>query len=117
MVRIPAFVLSLALLPGTALFTPHALGAEASVSIISPKDGDKLDVMAQNKIEYEVVPGPQGDHVHVYVDDEEVGILRQLKGSYTFENLPTGLRHICIKVVNKAHVPIGVERCVHVNVE
>ena len=116
MVRIPAFVLSFALLPGIALFAPHAVGAEPSVSIVSPKDGDKLDVMAQNKIIYEVVPGPQGDHVHVYVNDEEVGILRQLEGSYTFESLPAGKHDICIKVVNKAHVPIGVERCVSVNV-
>ena len=117
MVRIPAVVLSFALLPGVAMFAPHACAAEPSVSIVSPQDGEKLDVMAQNKIVYEVVPGPQGDHVHVYVDNEEVGILRQLKGSYAFESLPAGRHDICIKVVNKAHVPIGVERCVNVHVE
>jgi hypothetical protein len=28
-----------------------------------------------------------------------------------------GPHTLCIKVVNKAHVPIGVEQCVKVNVE
>ncbi len=98
-------------LPGTAL------AQEASVQILSPRDGATLDVMDQHRIEYAVVAGPRGDHVHVYVDDKEVGILRQLTGSYLFETLPEGAHTLCIKVVNRAHVPIGVEDCVRVTVE
>lgn len=102
------------------LFVPVAASAapgEAYVKIKSPVEGAKLDAMAQTKLVYEAVPGPRGDHVHVYVDNKEVGILRQLTGSYTLETLPAGARTICVKVVNKAHVPIGVEQCVKVNVE
>lgn len=102
-----------------SLFAPIAASAadgEASVKIKSPVAGAKLDAMDQAKLVYEVVPGPKGDHVHVYVDNKEVGILRQLTGSYTLETLAPGARNICIKVVNKAHVPIGVEQCVKVNV-
>lgn len=116
MIRSSTAILCVSLLFG-GLAPVSVLAAEGSVTIVSPKDGAKLDAMAQNKIVYDVVPGPRGDHVHVYVDGKEVGILRQLKGSYTFETLSPGKHNICIKVVNKAHVPIGIERCVNVSVE
>lgn len=87
------------------------------VKITAPKEGAKLDAMAQNKISYEVSPGPRGDHVHAYVDGKEVAILRTLKGNYTLETLSPGKRNICVKVVNKGHTPIGVEQCVNVVVE
>lgn len=87
------------------------------VKITAPKEGAKLDAMDQNKIAYEVSPGPRGDHVHAYVDGKEVAILRTLKGSYTLETLSPGKRNICVKVVNKGHTPIGVEQCVNVVVE
>jgi hypothetical protein len=117
MIRMPAFTLSVALMLGSFLLAPACMAAEGSVTITSPQDGAKLDVMNQNKIVYDVVPGPKGDHVHVYVDDKEVGILRQLKGSYTLESLSAGKHTLCIKVVNKAHAPIGLQRCVNVSVE
>ena len=115
--RLPAFTLLLALMSGTFLLAPLAMAAEGSITIESPKDGAKLDAMNQNKLVYAVVPGPGGDHVHVYVDGKEVGILRQLKGSYTLETLAAGPHDICIKVVNKAHTPTGVQHCVKVQVD
>ena len=101
------------------LFAPvvAAAAAESYVKITAPVDGAKLDGMALTKLVYEAVPGPAGDHVHVYVGGKEVGILRQLKGSYTLETLPAGHQRICVKVVNKAHVPTGVEQCVEVTAE
>jgi hypothetical protein len=72
--------------------------------------------MAQNKVDYEVIPGPNGDHVHLYVDNKEAAILRQLKGSYTLAALLPGAHDICVKVVNKGHTPIGLEQCVKVSV-
>lgn len=109
-----ATVLSLSL-----LFAPvvPAAAAEAYVKITAPVDGAKLDGMALTMLVYEALPGPAGDHVHVYVGEKEVGILRQLKGSHTLETLPAGLQRLCVKVVNKAHVPIGAEQCVKVTVE
>ena len=99
------------------LAPPDAAAAEPYVRITSPADGATLDAMDQNRLVYEVDPGPRGDHVHVYVDGDEVGILRQLKGSYTLETLAPGSRELCVKVVNKAHTPIGVQDCVEVRVE
>nr|MDP2189803.1 hypothetical protein [Rhodoferax sp.] len=93
-----------------------SLAQNASVQIASPADGAKLDAMAQNKVVYEVIAGPKGDHTHLYVDSKEVAVLRQLKGSYALETLSPGKHDICIKVVNKGHTPIGVEQCVKVTV-
>lgn len=89
---------------------------EGSVKITSPAEGSRLDAMAQNKVVYEATPGPTGDHVHLYVDNKEAAILRQLKGSYTLASLSPGPHDICVKVVNKAHTPIGLEQCVKVSV-
>ncbi len=106
-----------AIAAGCVLLASPALAADPHVRIESPADGATLDVMEQNRLVYEVEPGPRGDHVHVYVDGEEVGILRQLTGSYTIETLAPGERELCVKVVNKAHTPIGVQDCVKVRVE
>lgn len=95
----------------------HAADDAGYVKIVAPVDGATLDGFEPGKLVYEVRPGPKGDHVHVYVGGEEVGILRQLKGSYPLAPLPPGMQTVCVKVVNKAHVPIGVEQCVEVNVE
>jgi hypothetical protein len=102
---------------GLLLAFPAAGLAQGKVTITAPAQGATLDAMDENQLVYEVDPGPRGDHVHVYVDDKEVGILRKLKGSYTLETLSSGKRDICIKVVNKAHVPVGIEQCVQVTMK
>ncbi len=93
-----------------------SLAQNASVKITAPADGAQLDAMAQNTVVYDVVRGDKGDHVHLYVDNKEAAILRQLKGSYPLSTLAPGKHEICIKVVNKAHTPIGVDQCVKVSV-
>jgi len=105
-------LLGVALLAGAQI----SLAQNASVTISSPMEGATLSAMAQNKLVYEVVPGPRGDHVHLYVDDKEVAVVRQLKGSHALATLSPGPHSICIKVVDKGHTPIGVEQCVKVSV-
>jgi hypothetical protein len=90
---------------------------DAYVKIIEPADGGRLKGREAVRLVYEVKPGPRGEHVHVYVDGKEAGILRRLKGSYALKPLAPGQRAVCIKVVNRAHVPIGVEQCIQVIVE
>lgn len=101
---------------GLLLAVPSVGLGQGKVTITTPAAGTTLDALDEIRLVYDVDPGPRGDHVHVYVDSKEVGILRQLKGSYLLETPPTGRRTICIKVVNKAHVPIGIEQCVQVTV-
>ncbi len=106
------------LLVSTALlFSGVTLAADGMVTISSPQEGATLDAMAENAIRYEVVPGSKGSHSHLYVDNKEVAVLRQLKGSYTLPTLATGAHNLCIKVVDKGHTPIGVEQCVKVLVQ
>ena len=108
---------SLAVLLAFGCYVPLVLADDASVTIFSPADGAKLSRTALTKIDYEVIPGPKGDHSHLYVDDKEVGVLRQLKGSHTLEALAPGKHEICIKIVNKGHTPIGIQQCIKVTVE
>jgi cellobiose-specific phosphotransferase system component IIB len=90
------------------------LAQDASVTISSPADGAKVSASAPTKVTYDVVPGPKGDHVHLYVDGGEATVLRQLKGTTTVDTLKAGPHTLCIKVVDKAHTPIGVEKCIKV---
>ncbi|MGC2047401.1 MAG: Ig-like domain-containing protein [Gallionella sp.] len=110
-------ILSMQLLVLASIATPLAMAAETKIEISSPADGAKLDAMEQNKIDYNVTLGNGADHIHVYVDGKEAALLRQTKGSYTMETLPPGNHELCIKIVNKNHTPIGVERCIKVEVQ
>jgi hypothetical protein len=93
--------------------TGIALAQDASVTISSPADGAKVGTSGV-KVAYSVVTGPKGDHVHFYVDDQEAAVLRQLKGTYTVDSLKAGAHTLCIRIVDKSHTPIGVEKCIKV---
>lgn len=97
-------------------YAPVVLAADASISISSPLDGAKISRKSKIEVSYEVVPGQNGDHVHLYVDDKEAVVLRKLKGNYTVESLDPGKHAICIKIVNKGHAPIGVQACTNINI-
>jgi len=90
-----------------------ALAEDASVKISSPADGAMVGT-AGISVAYEVVTGPKGDHVHLYIDDSEAKVLRNMKGTYTIDSLKAGPHNVCIKIVDKGHTPIGVEKCVKV---
>jgi hypothetical protein len=101
---------------GMSLAIPASALGQGGVTITTPNDGATLDSMNENRLAYEVHPGPRGDHAHLYVDNKEVAILRKLKGSYPLETLSSGKHSLCVKVVNKAHVPIGIGQCIQVSV-
>lgn len=109
---LPILLLMLASLSG-----PVALAAESKINIASPANDAKLDAKAQNKIAYEFTLNGQGDHAHVYVDGKQTALLRQMKGSHNLDPLTQGKHEICLKIVDKNHTPVGVERCVKVVAE
>ncbi len=95
-----------------------ASAADASVQISAPAAGAKLKAGSPIPVTYDVVPGSKGgDHTHIYVNGDQKGVLMKLKDTHTLDGLATGKHDICIKVVNKGHAPIGVEKCVSVSVE
>lgn len=97
-------------------YVPVVLAADPSVTISSPPDGANFSKKSKIEVSYEVVPGPKGDHVHLYIDDKEAVVLRKLKGNHTVDSLDPGKHAICIKIVNKGHTPIGVQACTNVNI-
>lgn len=108
------FVLSAVLL----VFNGHvALADDASVTISSPLDGAKLSRAQLITVNYEVIPGSRGDHIHLYVDGKEAGALRQLKGSHQLASLAPGKHEICLDIASKGHAEIGVSKCIKVGVE
>ena len=102
---------------GLFLAAPSSSFGQGKALIISPADGATLDALDEIRLAYEVDPGPRGDHAHLYVDNKEVAILRKLKGSYLLETPSPGKHGLCVKVVNKAHVPIGIGQCIQVTVK
>jgi hypothetical protein len=109
--------LSAAIAFAVAIAFPAPVLAQGSVRITAPVEGATLDAKAENMLDYEVDPGPNGNHIHVYVDNKELVMLRRLKGSYPLVSLTPGGHTVCVKVVNKAHTPIGLEQCVRVTVK
>jgi hypothetical protein len=89
----------------------------ASVIITAPKNGAVLRAEDPITLSYRVKPGPRGDHVHVYVDRREVGILRELEGNFVLDPLPRGSHRLTIKIVNRDHLPIGVESSISIDVK
>lgn len=112
-IGITAVLLAMGLWP----LASSAQTAGATVRIDEPKEGATLDAKAKNELMYEYQPAPPGDHVHAYVDGKQVAILRERKGRYPLKSLAPGGREICVKMVNKAHAPIGVDQCVQVSVQ
>jgi hypothetical protein len=96
---------------------PLALAAEGTVAISSPAEGAKISPKTDVELVYDISLGDKGDHTHLYIDEKEILTLRNLKGSQSLGTLAAGKHEICVKVVNKAHTPIGPQKCVNVNVE
>ncbi len=109
--------LSMLVLVFASIAAPLAMAAGSNIDIIFPVDGAKLDAMEQNKLDYSITLDGAGDHAHVYVNGKETALLREMNGSHTLESMTPGKHEICIKVVNKNHTPIGVNRCIKVTVE
>jgi len=95
-----------------------AMAAPSKIDISAPLDGAKISAKAPGNLDYVITLGSDsGNHIHIYVDDSQVALLRELKGSYALEPMGQGKHEICIKVVNQGHTPVGVNRCVKVTAE
>jgi len=88
--------------------------ADPDLKILTPADGAILKAGESIPVKYDIKPNPGGDHSHIYIDHIEAGILRRKKATFTLSPLPSGEHSICLKVVNKAHAPIGQQTCITV---
>ncbi len=106
-------VASLWVLAGPALRAEE----KASIQILSPENGAQLDAGESYPLEYAVVPGPGGDHFHVWVDSERGPGVHDRKGVYQLPKMTPGEHTITLKVVDKGHVPTGPAKSIKVRVK
>lgn len=89
--------------------------SSGKITINSPADGATVSSSEKIKLSYEADPGPEGDHLHLNVDGKRMDVLRQLKGgSAEIDALAPGKHQICLLVNTRAHVPVGIEKCISV---
>ncbi|MBY0578623.1 MAG: hypothetical protein K2P57_06220 [Burkholderiales bacterium] len=94
--------------------------ADGSITILSPKDGSTLSSGMGNKLEYNVKLGPTGNHLHVYVDDQDPIVDRNVSGCPCKIDLPdlTPGRHtIVVKEATASHALTGLQTRVSVTVK
>lgn len=96
------------------LFCGLAYAADGKITISSPANGAMVSAKDMIPVVYDATLGPNGDHLHLYVDGNRVDVLRQLKGSTQLDAMPAGKHHICLSENMKSHAPTGVESCVDV---
>lgn len=99
------------------LASTNALAAPGKVIISSPTNGAMFSTNDKVVLTYEAVPGPDGDHLHLYLDGKRIDIIHQLKGMAEVGMLDPGSHHICLAINTKSHVPTGAEGCVDVTVK
>lgn len=105
---ISPFVCVLMLTSGAALAT------DAKVAISSPPDGSIFKQTDAVELMYEAQPGTDGDHLHLYLDEKRIDVIRPLKGTASVGTLMPGKHHIYLTVNTKAHAPTGASSCIDV---
>jgi hypothetical protein len=89
-----------------------AAGA-GSISILSPKDGTTISGGAVIKLDYNLHPSSDGNHLHIYVDDQKPMVNRNVSGCPCSVDLPTlspGKHMVVIKEARSDHSLTGVEK-------
>ena len=118
--------------------SPATLAASGYVKIISPQDGAIVNSADTLHVKYETKFAHMGDHVHLYIDGQDHETLRNLTirttqdiysdgkwsvvsremdGKKAAPQLAPGKHKICVGVVDKAHNPTGLEKCIEVTAQ
>ncbi len=111
--------MSIRILPAALLFllsvAPAWAEEEGKITILSPKDGAEVSVSKPVTVSFEAVWGPKGNHLHLYLDNHRVDVIRQAKGSEDIHNmLMVGKHEICLEIETSWHFSTGVKQCVTV---
>jgi len=102
-------------------FASPVWAAEAgSITISSPANGAVLQSGSGNKLEFNVHLSPDGNHVHIYVDDQRPIIDRDIHNcpcSIDLPNLAPGKHTIAVKEATVSHALTGIEGVTTVTVK
>src|ERR1035438_6924221 len=86
--------------------------AAGSITITSPVNNAVLQSAAGNKLEFNVHLGPDGNHVHVYIDDQKPIVFRDVSHcpcSIDLPKLSSGKHTIVVKEATSSHALTGVQ--------
>jgi hypothetical protein len=101
------------------LANPAAAADSGSITVISPKDGAVLGA-GGNKLEYNVQLSPKGNHLHIYVDNQDPIISKSVSNcpcSVALPALAAGKHTIAVKEATAGHALTGVQSTVTVTVK
>lgn len=118
------------------LFSAPAHASDGSIRILYPEENIALDSAAEKfDVLYSASFNPKGDHVHLSIDGKDketledwqisqveeiyqkgqwLPIMREINGKTAIKSLARGRHEICAQIVDKEHVPIGEQTCIHV---
>ncbi len=103
-----------------ALASPvFAADSAGSITITSPANGATLQ-SAGNKLEFNVHLGPNGNHVHIYIDDQKPIVDRDVSRcpcSIDLPKLSPGQHTIVVKEATSSHALTGVQSSVTATVK
>ncbi|MGA8146116.1 MAG: hypothetical protein WB870_00895 [Gallionellaceae bacterium] len=91
-----------------------AFAADGKITISAPANDATVTPNDDVEITYEAVLGPNGNHLHLYLDDKRIDVLHQLKGKADVGMIPAGSHKICLTENTASHAPTGVETCINV---
>ncbi len=109
--RIPYFALPALLL---ACAAAGAAEPQGSITLLAPAEGAVVSTSQPVTIKWEAVWGPEGNHLHVYLDARRMDVVREAKGSDDIRILLPGKHQICLAIETRGHEPTGVQKCVEV---
>lgn len=104
-------------LASLTLLASPSFAADGEITITSPKNGAVLQGNAENKLDFNVKLSPAGNHMHIYVDDHDPIIDRDIGHcpcSITLPKLAPGKHVIAIKEATASHALTGVEGTVNI---
>ncbi len=90
----------------SAKSTTMASMSKGYIKILAPTDGKVLKSERGDKLKYDVQLSPDGNHLHVYVDNDKPIIDRKVKGcpcAITLPRLSPGKHTIAVKEATKHH--------------
>ena len=102
--------------------TSPALAADSagSITILSPAKDAVLQSGTGNKLEFKNQLSPTGNHVHIYVDDQDPIVFRDVSHCPCSVNLPklsAGKHTIVVKEATSGHAMTGVQSSVTATVK
>jgi len=104
-----------------ALASPvWAADSAGSITITSPANDAVLQSGAGNKLDFNVHLGPNGNHVHIYVDDQAPIVFRDVSHcpcSIDLPKLSSGKHTIVVKEATSSHAMTGVQGSVTATVK